>query len=239
MPFGRVQGQASACYGERTISELPASTAGQAGAAIIYDKHLDIAVNVGKRLQSLNNGSGRIIGGHRDMAQLIAFFLSNFTLTFLIIAAIATVISLARARGSREHQLPEKTLAFYALFVIGFTFLYNFVMHVFFGDMAASFIGWENSPFQAEVGWASLGFAIVGFLAYKGGFEMRLAAVVGPASFLLGAAAGHVYQMITAGNFAPGNAGIIFYTDILVPLLGGLLIWMRYGRTSRSPALSS
>ena len=32
------------------------------------------------------------------------------------------------------------------------TSFYNFVMHVFFGDMAAKFIGWQNSPFQAEVG---------------------------------------------------------------------------------------
>jgi hypothetical protein len=174
-----------------------------------------------------------------DMAQLIAFMLSNFTLTFLIIAAIATAISVLRRRRGEHPHLVESALAFYVLFVIGFTFLYNFVMHVFFGDVAASFIGWENSPFQAEVGWASLGFAVIGFLAYKSGFEMRLAAIVGPACFLLGAAGGHVYQMIAAGNFAPGNAGVIFYTDILVPLLGALLLWMRYGKVGRSPALSA
>ncbi|WP_028033545.1 DUF6790 family protein [Chelativorans sp. J32] len=173
------------------------------------------------------------------MANLIAFLLSNFTLTFLIIAAIATAISQSRARVTGRSEFAESALAFYALFVIGFTFLYNFVMHVFFGDVAASFIGWENSPFQAEVGWASLGFAVVGFLAYRSGFEMRLAAVLGPACFLLGAAGGHVYQMVTAGNFAPGNAGIIFYTDILVPVLGALLLWMRYGGARRHPALNA
>lgn len=169
------------------------------------------------------------------MAQLIGFALSNFTLTFLLFAVIATAISVAVKR----HGLAETAIAYYALFVIGFTFLYNFVMHVFFGQVAASFIGWEDSPFQAEVGFASLGFAVVGFLAFRGGFEMRLAAVVGPACFLLGAAAGHVYQMITAGNFAPGNAGVIFYTDILVPLLGALLLWMRYGKAGRSSSLSA
>lgn len=160
------------------------------------------------------------------MEQIITFLLTNFTLTFLMIGAIATAISLARKGG--EH-LPEAAIAFYCLFGIGFTFLYNFVMHVFFGEMTAGFIGWADSPFQAEVGWASLGFAAVGFLAYKGGFEMRLAAVVGPACFLLGAAAGHVYQMVTAHNFAPGNAGVIFWSDILFPVLGALLLWWRYG----------
>ena len=73
--------------------------------------------------------------------------------------------------------------------------------------MTARFIGWADSPFQAEVGFASLGFAVVGFLAFRGSFDLRLAAVVGPALFLLGAAGGHLYQMVAAGNFAPGNAG--------------------------------
>jgi hypothetical protein len=51
---------------------------------------------------------------------------------------------------------------------------------------------------------------------------------VGPALFLLGAAGGHIYQMISAGNFAPGNAGIIFYTDILIPALGFLLLGLQH-----------
>jgi hypothetical protein len=42
--------------------------------------------------------------------------------------------------------------------------------------------------------------------------------------FTLGAAAGHIYQMVTEHNFAPGNAGIIFYMDILIPLFGLLLL---------------
>jgi hypothetical protein len=32
--------------------------------------------------------------------------------------------------------------------------------------------------------------------------------------------------MITAHNFAPGNAGIIFWSDILLPLIGFLLLWL-------------
>jgi len=50
-----------------------------------------------------------------------------------------------------------------------------------------------------------LGFAVVGFLAFRGGFDMRTAAVVGPACFLFGAAGGtHLVQMVEAHNFAPG-----------------------------------
>jgi hypothetical protein len=38
--------------------------------------------------------------------------------------------------------------------------------------------------------------------------------------------------MVTAHNFAPGNAGTIFYTDIAVPPVGFVLLWLqhRWGR---------
>ena len=177
------------------------------------------------------------------MADLIRFVLGNFTLTFLVIGLVASVIALMRARKPLTAPVVVEALfAYFLLFSIGVSFFYNFVFHTFFGEMAAGFIGWEDSPFQAEVGFASLGFAVVGFLAFRRSFDLRLAAVVGPALFLWGAAGGHVYQMITAGNFAPGNAGIIFYTDILVPLIGFVLLWLQHryaqGTVVAAPAWS-
>jgi hypothetical protein len=50
--------------------------------------------------------------------------------------------------------------------------------------------------------------------------------VVGPSAFLLGAAGGHIYQMIAAHNFAPGNAGVVFWMDLVTPLTGFLLLWL-------------
>jgi hypothetical protein len=41
--------------------------------------------------------------------------------------------------------------------------------------------------------------------------------------------------MITAHNFAPGNAGIIFWTDILVPAIGfGLLQLQAHTRATET-----
>ena len=77
----------------------------------------------------------------------------------------------------------EALFSYFLLFSIGVSFFYNFVMHTFFGEMSAKFIGWENSPFQLEVGFASLGFAVVGFLAFRRSFDFRLAAVVGRRCF--------------------------------------------------------
>jgi hypothetical protein len=166
------------------------------------------------------------------MAAAIAFVLGNFTLSFLVVGSIAAVVSLLRERNVSTPRVVEALLFYFLMFSIGFSYLYNFVLHTFFGAMTARFIGWEDSPFQAEVGFASLGFAVVGFLACSRSFDLRLAAIVGPALFLWGAAAGHIYQIVHAGNFAPGNAGVILYTDILIPILGFVLLRLqhRYGR---------
>jgi len=160
---------------------------------------------------------------------LIRLMLENYTLVFLVLGLIASAISLScRPRSWTKRVVVEALFSYFLLFSIGASFFYNFVVHVFFGDMAARFIGWEQSPFQAEVGMASLGYAVVGLLAFRGSLGLRLAAVVGPSLFLLGAAAGHIYQMIVAENFAPGNAGVVFYTDIAIPILGGILLWLQY-----------
>jgi len=120
----------------------------------------------------------------------------------------------------------EKILKWYLFFSVGCTYFFNFIVHTFFGEVSARFIGWADSPFQLEVGFASLGYAAVGFLAIRKNWWLRLGAILGPALFMLGAAGGHVYQMIVAHNFAPGNAGIMFYSDLFLPLFGATLIWL-------------
>jgi hypothetical protein len=160
---------------------------------------------------------------------VIAAVVSNYVLTFLAVGLIASVIAIARApRPVGSAVVTDKLLAWYVLFNIGVMYLFNFVFHVFFGGIAAAFIGWADSPFQLEVGTASLGFSIAGFIAAFASFDRRLVAVIGPSIFMLGAAVGHVQQMVTAHNYAPGNAGIIFYLDILIPLFGFLLLWRQY-----------
>jgi hypothetical protein len=158
------------------------------------------------------------------MQDLIAFILGNF-----VAGLLASAVAIWCTRPPRSFALiVEALFSYFLLFSIGFSYLYNFVFHVFFGKLAARFIGWEDSPFQLEVGFASLGFAAVGLLAFRGSFDMRLAAIVGPACFLWGAAGVHAYQMITAHNFAPGNAGIIFYSDILVPIIGFIFLCLQH-----------
>ncbi|MEW6145575.1 MAG: DUF6790 family protein [Thermodesulfobacteriota bacterium] len=160
---------------------------------------------------------------------IITLVVGNYFLTFLIIGLIAGWISLAGKPKPRSmNVVAEAFLSYYMLFAIGINNLVNFVFHVFFGDMSAEFIGWANSPFQLEVGFASLGIGIVGVMAFRAGLPFRVATYIPPAVFSLGAAGGHIYQMIAAHNFSPGNVGLVLPTDIILPAVGFVLLHLSY-----------
>jgi hypothetical protein len=112
------------------------------------------------------------------------FFVGNYFVTFFIIGLIAAGISLLKKpKPLRISEVAEAFLSYHLLFAIGINNLINFVFHVFFGDVAAKFIGWENSPFQAEVGFASLGVGIAGVLAFKASLPFRFATLIPPSAF--------------------------------------------------------
>lgn len=166
------------------------------------------------------------------MDTLIYLILSNPFVTLLVAGFVAALIAVAvKPDGFTRANVAEALLAYFVLFAIAIAYLYNFVMHSVFGEMTARFIGWADSPFQLEVAFASLGFSAVGFYAFKNTLAVRFAAILGPALFLWGAAAGHVYQMITADNFAPGNAGSVLYADIFLPIIGFALVWLKWRTT--------
>jgi len=160
---------------------------------------------------------------------LLIFFISNYFLTFLIIGLLAAVISLSnKPKPLTINVVSEALFSYYLLFTIGINNLVNFIFHVFAGDLAAEFIGWANSPFQAEVGFASLGVGIAGVIAFKASLPFRFATLIPPAAFGWGAAAGHIYQMIVAHNFSPGNVGVVLPMGIVIPIVGFLFLWLSY-----------
>src|SRR5215831_6084280 len=109
------------------------------------------------------------------------FFIGNYFVTFFIIGLIAAGISLLnKPKPLRISEVAEALLSYHLLFAIGINNLINFAFHLFFGDVSAKFIGWENSPFQAEVGFASLGVGIAGVIAFKASLPFRFAALIPP-----------------------------------------------------------
>ena len=168
------------------------------------------------------------------VAELIAFALGNFTLTFFILGLIAAAIAVARQPdGFTRANVAEALLAYFILFSIGFSYFYNFVFHVFFGELAASYIGWADSPFQAEVGYA------VSASPRSACSPSRATAWCGsPRSSgrrcPWGAAIGHIRDIIATGNIAPGNAGVMLYSDILLPFVGFALLWFKRSTANRA-----
>jgi disulfide bond formation protein DsbB len=132
----------------------------------------------------------------------------------------------------RDGSLAERLLDWILLLPIGFAGLWAGIYHVFFPTIAAAHIGWQLSPFQFEVGMADLAIGITGCIAFWCDLSFKAAIVSAGSMFLLGDAVGHVRQMLVAGNFAPGNAGVPFYMDVISPLtaIGLVIVVHRLGR---------
>ena len=161
------------------------------------------------------------------MAELIPFVLRNLPL-LLFIAALALA---ATVRTSTPAA--DRFLAWILLLPIGVTGLWAAVFHLFFPGVAAADIGWEVSPFQFEVGMSDLAIGATACLSFWRSLDFKAAAVMVSSIFFLGDTVGHVKQMVVAGNFAPGNAGVPFYSDIALPVLTiGLLMVARRSRAA-------
>jgi hypothetical protein len=79
---------------------------------------------------------------------------------------------------------------------------------------------------------ADLAIGVTASIAFWCDLSFKTAAITTASIFLLGDAVGHVRQMLMADNFAPGNAGVPFYMDVISPLvaLGLVVLAHRSGR---------
>ncbi|HEY8006270.1 MAG TPA: DUF6790 family protein [Methylocella sp.] len=159
-----------------------------------------------------------LVGASVMVAHIISFVLQN-------LPALLFVVALLVAAARRRHgPAAERFLSWVLLLPIGVTGLWAGAFHVFFPATAARLIGWDVSPFQFEVGMADLAIGATAVIAFWRDLNFKAAAVCAASIFLLGDAVGHVKQMLIAGNFEPGNAGIPFYTDIICPVLAIALL---------------
>ncbi len=150
---------------------------------------------------------------------VISSVLGNFSLVMLIAAIVVAVALHYGGRKTGKRSLAEELFRWVALLAVSLPGLFTFVMHVFFAETTAEHIGWQTSPFQFEVGMADLAIGVLGVVAFYPSMGFRVATVLATVCWLGGDAVGHIRQMVIAHNFAPGNAGSWFWTDVLVPLL--------------------
>src|ERR1700722_13702797 len=155
------------------------------------------------------------------IASAIRFLLQNLPAVLFLLALL-----IAAATTRRDGPVAERFLSWILLLPIGVTGLWAGTFHVFFPKTAASLIGWQVSPFQFEVGMADFAIGVTACIAFWRNLGFKAGAVCAASVFLLGDAIGHMREMVVTGNFAPGNAGVPFYMDIIGPLSAIALLFV-------------
>lgn len=152
-----------------------------------------------------------------------------FIVLFVLSFVVAGVHIFRDKQPRTGGRVAEILLLWLLVINTGFGGLYAFMGHTFAANEVAESIGWPaGNPFQTEVAVANLAIAALGILSYWIRGNFWTAAVVATSIWLLGAAAIHVKEMVE-GNYNPGNAGVIFYMDIIGPLLLiALLVYSRH-----------
>jgi hypothetical protein len=115
---------------------------------------------------------------------------------------------------------------------IGILGILSFISHTVFADSTAASIGWRaGNPFQSEVAVANLAVGILGILCYWMRGNFWVATAIGFSVWFLGDAVVHIRSIVVDENYAPANAGVTFYMDILLPvILIALLVYYLYAK---------
>jgi hypothetical protein len=150
--------------------------------------------------------------GRRDWGALVGRFI-----IYVPLAGFLVNLAIELARDADDWKVT--TLKVGLLWLVGVNGIITGTGHMFMSAQVAASIGWPTSRFQWEVGLADLSYGVAGVMAPSFGRGFWLATILVFSIFMLGAAVGHVRSMVAEHNFAPGNAGYIFWYDIGAPIL--------------------
>ena len=154
----------------------------------------------------------------------------------ITLLSIAIALLRTRSQGFAAERVVPLCLLHLLVIQWGLGGVFVALPHILIPDRIASFIGWAaGSPFQVELGFASLGISILGVLSYWHRGRFWLAPVIAQSTFLLGAAYVHIQDALLNDNLSPGNAGAVLFYDIAIPLLACslLLAYYRQGGFTR------
>ncbi|MFG1302425.1 DUF6790 family protein [Xanthobacter sp. V3C-3] len=160
------------------------------------------------------------------IADAIHLVLTNVPVLLFVLALVFA--SLSRSGAPAEHYL-----SWILLLSVGFQGIWAGTTHVFLPQTAAAFIGWQPSPFQYEIGIADLALGIVAVVSFWQSRDFKAAVVLITCLTYVGLAIGHVRQVLTTGDHAPGNFGMLLILTVLVPVVMIALWWQ--GRSTAAP----
>ncbi len=138
----------------------------------------------------------------------------------IVVTLISIGVHLYRTRNVERKESVTEIVAIYTLGLSGwFGIMSGLFGHIIYADEVAKGIGWPlNSGFQMELGFASIGIGMIGFLGFWSK-SFWLPFLIAKTTFMWGAALTHILHIVQFGNFHPSNAGVILYWDIILPII--------------------
>jgi hypothetical protein len=159
---------------------------------------------------------------------------------FLLCFVLALVIGAVQLYRDKEprtgRRVAETFLRWLLVVCVGVASVFTFVGDAFFADRMAASLGWPaGNPFQTLAAVANLSMGVLGILCYWKRGDFWLATVIAFSVWWPGAAFVHIKDIVVSRNYAPNNAGVTVYMDILVPLIliALLMYYDRAGRRDR------
>jgi hypothetical protein len=152
----------------------------------------------------------------------------------IVVTIISISVHLFNTRNKDRRETVLEIIAIYTFGLAGwFGIMSGLFGHIIYADQVAAGIGWPlDSGFQMELGFASIGIGLIGFL----GFWNRsfwLPFIIARSTFMLGAGFTHILHMIQNNNLSPSNTGIIVYWDFLFPIVL-IVLYSLYQREQKS-----
>ena len=143
------------------------------------------------------------------------------SLVFLVLGLVVGAVHVfLNKRPRTKGRVAEIFLQWFLVVSVGLVSVVFFIAHTVFADTTAASIGWPaGNPFQYEVAVANLAIGTLGILCYWMRGNFWVATVIAFSVQWLGAAVVHIREIVVAANYAPNNAGITFYLDILIPVI--------------------
>ena len=153
------------------------------------------------------------------------------SLFFLVLGLVVGAVHLYLDKRPRtKGRVAQIFLLWFLVISVGLASISAFIAHTVFADTTAASIGWPaGNPFQSEVAVANLSVGVLGILCYWMRGSFWNATVIGFSVWFLGDAVVHIRSIVVEANYAPNNAGVTFYLDILLPvILIALLAYYRH-----------
>jgi hypothetical protein len=142
-------------------------------------------------------------------------------LFYLVLGLVVGAVHLYLDNQPRtKGRVAQIFLLWLLVITVGIQGIFAFIGHTVYADATAASIGWPaGNPFQSEVAVANLSVGVLGILCYWMRGSFWNATVIGFSVWFLGDAVVHIRSIVVSANYAPNNAGVTFYLDILVPVI--------------------